>query len=442
LTLAMEKQKTILKETSIQGVGLHTASKTRITFKPAQADTGIIFVRTDLAGAPRIKLEADSLISQNRSPRRTSIGSQAARIHTVEHLMAGLSGLGIDNLIVEADNEEIPGADGSSIVFVNELIKAGIKELDSPRKYFLFREPFFVEEDGASLMAVPAEEFKVSYMLSYDHPLLKAQFFEITLTGESFKTEIAPARTFCLESEAEELQRQGVGSGANYGNTLVVGKKGVLKNTLRFEDEFARHKILDLMGDLYVLGHPIKGHIIALKSGHSLNLKLLKRMERDKYRAISAGVKAGSQPVAEGELDVNEIMKILPHREPFLFLDRIISLEQGKRATGVKNLTAEDYFFRGHFPGRPVMPGVLIVEALAQAGGVMMLAPQENRGKLAFFLAANNIKFRKTVLPGDQLMLEVEAGRIKSKTGQVFGKAYVDGKLVAEAELMFALVES
>ncbi|MCX5697858.1 MAG: UDP-3-O-acyl-N-acetylglucosamine deacetylase [Candidatus Omnitrophica bacterium] len=438
----MDKQKTISGEFSLSGIGLHTAGQVNLKFKPSGPGTGITFVRTDIADKSGVKVGVESLIPQGRSPRRTSLGNGVAEVQTIEHLMAALAGLGIDNLIIEIDNSEIPGLDGSSLNFAEALIKAGIKELDMPRQYYVVREPVFVEEDGASIMAVPDDGFKISYMLSYDHPMLKAQFMELTIGQENFKSEIAPARTFCLENEAEELLSQGVGCGANYDNTLVVGKAGVIKNKLRFEDEFVRHKILDLMGDLYVLGQPIRGHIIALKSGHSLNLKLLKRLQREKQKNTSAGVGAGYHPPLGGELDVEAIKKILPHRDPFLFVDKILSLEMGKRATGVKNLTLNDYFFKGHFPGRPVMPGVLIVEAMAQVGGVMMLAPEENRGKLAFFLAADNIKFRKTVLPGDQLVMEVEAGRIKSKTGQVHGKAYVEGKLVCEADLMFALVES
>jgi UDP-3-O-[3-hydroxymyristoyl] N-acetylglucosamine deacetylase/3-hydroxyacyl-[acyl-carrier-protein] dehydratase len=438
----MDKQKTINREVGLSGIGLHTAGEVSLRFRPSGPDSGITFVRTDSGDKTGIKVGVESLIPQGHSPRRTSLGNGTTEVQTVEHLMASLAGLGIDNIIIEMNNAEVPGLDGSSLNFTEALSEAGIKELDAPRQYYVVREPVFVEEDGASIMAVPAEDFKISYMLSYEHPLLKAQFLEVAFTQENFKSQIAPARTFCLENEAEELLSQGVGCGANYENTLVLGKSGVIKNRLRFEDEFVRHKILDLLGDLYVLGTPIKGHIIALKSGHSLNLKLLKRMAREKEKLTSAGVGAGYHPSLGEELDQEAIKKILPHRDPFLFVDRIISLEQGKRATGIKNLTMDDYFFKGHFPGRPVMPGVLIVEAMAQVGGVMMLAPEENRGKLAFFLAADNIKFRKTVLPGDQLVLQAEAGKIKSKTGTVHGKAYVEGKLVCEADFMFALVGS
>lgn len=438
----MEKQRTIEREVALKGVGLHTGNEVEVKFKPAAADTGINFIRTDLPSNPAIKASVENVFSQAPGGRRTSISTNGIQVATIEHLMAALSGLGIDNACIEINNSEAPGLDGSSLNYLEALESAGVKEQEKERQCYCVKEAVFVEEEGASIIAVPCGEFKVSYTLNYNHCLLKAQFLEMAVNSGTFKAEFAPARTFCLEAEAEELRKQGLGLGANYDNTLVVGKDGVIKNKLRYEDEFVRHKILDLIGDLYLLGGPLKGHIIAIKSGHSLNLKLLRKLAQQKQRSTSAGISVDYNPKIEGELDVNEIKKILPHREPFLFVDKIISLEKGKHATGIKNLTINDYFFKGHFPGKPVMPGVLIVEAMAQVGGVMMLAPEENRGKLAFFLSADNIKFRKTVLPGDQLVLDVTAGKIKTKTGQVHGKAFVEGKLVAEADLMFALVKS
>lgn len=438
----MDRQKTIERSVSLKGIGLHTANKVNIIFKPADVDTGINFIRTDLPNKPVIKASLDYVISQSRSPRRTSIGCDGAEIHTVEHLMAALSGLGIDNLHIEIDNDEVPGLDGSGLNFLEILTKAGLKEQEKPRQYYFIKEPIFIEEaGGAAIVVVPAQEFKVSYTLNYNHPLLRAQFLDIIVNEDAFKNELASARTFCLESEVTELQQQGLGRGANFENTLVVGERGVIKNKLRYPDEFIRHKILDLLGDLYILGAPLKAHVIALKSGHSLNLKLVRKIEQQRQRYALGGVKIGYRPEGGQELDREAIMQILPHRDPFLFVDRIISLVKGKHVVGIKNVTINDYFFKGHFPGKPVMPGVLIVEAMAQVGGVMMLSPEENRGKIAYFMSIDNAKFRKPVLPGDQLVLEVEAGKIKSRTGQVHGRALVDGKVVAEADLMFALVE-
>ncbi|TRZ48326.1 bifunctional UDP-3-O-[3-hydroxymyristoyl] N-acetylglucosamine deacetylase/3-hydroxyacyl-ACP dehydratase [bacterium] len=436
-----DRQRTIVKEASVSGVGLHTAKEVTVTFRPAEADSGINFIRRDINPKLLVKAGVENLIPQLRSPRRTSLGKDGVEIHTVEHLMAALAGLRIDNLNIEINNEEVPGLDGSSLNFLEALNEAGIKEQDKARSYYQIREPIFVEEDGGSIVILPAHDFRISYTLSYDHPLLKAEFMQIDVTPETFKDELAPSRTFCLEEEAEQLQEQGIGQGANYENTLVLGKSGVIKNKLRYEDEFIRHKIVDLLGDLYILGQPIKGHVIALKSGHSLNLKLVKKIDRERQRYAAAGVSAAGHLQGASELGVSEITKILPHREPFLFVDKIISLEKGKRAVGIKNVTINDYFFKGHFPGRPVMPGVLIIEAMAQVGGVMMLSAHENLGKIAYFMAADKVKFRKTVLPGDQLVLEADAVRVKPRTGLVHTRALVDGKIVAEADLKFVLAD-
>jgi len=430
----MEKQKTIAGQVSLSGIGIHTGNKVNITLKPAQASSGVTFIRTDIPGAPRIQANVQSFLAAKFS-RRSSIGNNEVEVQTIEHLMAALSSLGIDNIDVGIDSNELPGMDGSAIKFVEALEQAGIVEQEQEKYIHVIKEPICIEDGTSSITVVPSKEFKISYTLNYDHPLLEAQFLEICVNAESFKAEIAPARTFCLEIEASELQNQGLGLGANYENTLVVGKTGVIKNSLRFKDEFVRHKILDLIGDLCLAACPIRGHVIALKSGHSLNLKIAQKIYEQKIKAQGANT-------MEGVLDVNEIMKIIPHREPFLFVDRVTYLEKGKRAVGVKNVTINDYFFRGHFPGRPVMPGVIIVEAMAQVGGVMMLASEENRGKLAFFLSINNVKFRKPVVPGDQLVLEVEAIKVKSKTGQVRGRALVDGKVVAEADFVCALVSN
>jgi UDP-3-O-[3-hydroxymyristoyl] N-acetylglucosamine deacetylase/3-hydroxyacyl-[acyl-carrier-protein] dehydratase len=245
-----------------------------------------------------------------------------------------------------------------------------------------------------------------------------------------------------LEEEVKSLLDMGLGKGSSYENTLVVSKSGILNNELRFPDEFVKHKILDLIGDLYLVG-PFKGHVIAVRSGHSLNIKLLDKLRKYKEKVTSGGIgsKASFVP-QENELNAEEIMKILPHRYPFLLVDRIVYLEKGKKAIGIKNVSINEHFFQGHFPGKPVMPGVLIIEAMAQVGGVLMLACEENVGKLAYFMAANNVKFRKTVEPGDQLAIEVIAGKVKTKTGTVHTKALVHDKVVAEAELMFALVEA
>lgn len=438
----MDKQRTIKREVELDGIGLHMGNKARMKFKPAPINSGINFIRIDLETKPSLRAQWDSVLPESFIMRRTSLGNGQVQVYTVEHIMAAISGLDIDNLNIEITNNEIPGFDGSAQIMVEALNKAGIEEQDSSRNYFILREPVYVQEEDASIIALPAPEFRISYSLSYEgQPLLKSGYLDYKNKPDYFKDELAPARTFCLEEEADDLQGKGLGQGANYENTLVVGKKGVIKNKLRFEDEFVRHKVLDLIGDLYLLGCPLKAHIIAIKSGHALNLKLLKKIKQQRDRLYISGMQLGYPPTQGEVLDTEAIMKILPHRHPFLFVDSITYLEKGKRARGIKNLTINDYFFKGHFPGRPIMPGVLVIEAMAQVGGVMMLSVEENQGKLAFFIAANNIKWRKPVLPGDQLILEAEAIKMKTKTGQVRCQAKVDDKLVAEADLMFALVD-
>ncbi len=441
----MEQQKTIKNVVELDGFGLHTGEKASIKFKPSLANTGINFQRVDLPGKPIINVNPDSIIGVAQSPRRTSVGAGNAQIHTIEHVMASLSVLGIDNIMIEIDGAEIPGLDGSALPFLEALEKVGLQEQDgTSRKEYQIKEPIWIADGDTSLVILPSQEFKISYTLVYDHPYLKAQHLSFVINRDNFVKEIASARTFCLEEEVQVLREHGLGRGADYENTIVVGDKGVLKNKLRFEDEFARHKILDLLGDLYVLGCQLKGHVIAIKSGHPLNIKLIDKINAQRMRYQEGGIKSIVSGVDVGQLplDIGDIQKILPHRYPFLFVDKILEIEEDRRAVGIKNVSINDYFFTGHFPGRPVMPGVLIVEAMAQVAGVLMLSKKENQGKIAYFMSIDNVKFRRTVLPGDQLRLEVEVIRLKSRTGQVHTTAFVDSKPVAEADLMFSLVDS
>lgn len=436
----MELQRTIKKEVGLEGVGLHTGEKVKIRLFPALPDSGINFIRTDLPNNPTVKASIANVMEPCRRLRRTSLGCGGIEIHTIEHLMSALCGLMIDNLKVEISGPEVPGLDGSALPFVELIQKAGIEEQQATRGSFQVKEPIWLEENDTVLAILPASEFRVSYMLSYDHPLLKSQYVSVVVTPETFETQVAPTRTFCLEVEAEELRKQGLGKGANWENTLVVGKDGVIKNKLRFDDEFARHKMSDLIGDLYLLGTPIKGHVIAVKSGHSLNLRLLQRIRQQQERMRAGAIESKGPGIVGTPLDVNDIKKILPHRYPFLLVDRVIELEDDKRAVGIKNVTMNEFFFPGHFPNRPIMPGVLIMEALAQVAGIMMLNKRENLGKYAFFMSMDKVKFRKAVVPGDQLVLEAEVMKLRSKAVQVKAAATVDGKIVAEGELMFALV--
>ena len=436
-----EKQKTIKKKVSFSGVGLHTGNKVSICLKPAKENAGISFVRVDLPDKPVIFTDLEHISAETEVPRCTTIGRGEALIHTVEHFMSALFGAGIDNLTVEVRGNELPALDGSGVEYLRSIKKAGVVEQEADREFIQIREPISVNYNGSSIFVLPCNEFKISYVLDYNHPILQAQIFEATINVDSFENEIAPSRTFCLEEEVSDLRSQGLGQGANYDNTLVVGKKGIIKNEVRFANEFARHKVLDFIGDLYLLGKPIKGHVFAIKSGHSLNVALLKKIAQQQQKYEKKIFFPDRTLGDHTELDIHQIMKLLPHRYPFLLVDRVISLEKGKRAVGIKNVSINENYFCGHFPIRPIMPGVLMVEAMAQLGGIVVLTNEEHAGKLALFMAVDKVKFRKLVEPGEQLILEVEVIRDRARTAQLQGKAKIGDTVVAEAELMLSFTD-
>ena len=287
------KQKTIQKECTFSGIGLHTGHNVKVTCKPADEGSGISFVRTDLKGQPVIKVDPLNINIDTSMPRCTAIGKNSEAIYTVEHFMSALWGLGITNLIVEIDSNELPGLDGSGIDFLKAIKKTGVLEQNAEAPCFEIKEPLGVEMNGCSIFMVPADELKISYTLDYDHPVLRSQFYSAVIDASTYEKEIAPSRTFCLESEAKDLRARGLGKGANHQNTLVVGKKGVIKNKVRFSDEFARHKVLDFIGDLYLLGMPIRGHVFAVKSGHTLNIELLKKILKQKEKYEKKGNEIG-----------------------------------------------------------------------------------------------------------------------------------------------------
>jgi UDP-3-O-[3-hydroxymyristoyl] N-acetylglucosamine deacetylase / 3-hydroxyacyl-[acyl-carrier-protein] dehydratase len=431
-------QRTIARESKIEGIGIHTGKVISLIIKSAEANSGIRFIRSDLPARPVIPAMLSSFTIAEKGLRRTSIGKGEAQIHTVEHLLATLSGLGIDNLEIVINGPELPGLDGSASGFVEAIKRSGIKEQDIVRRELHVREPIWVEDKDSMLLILPDVNFKVSYTLDYPTTNFKTQYGHFLINHDTYENEIAPSRTFCLEEEVERLRSLGLGKGASLENTIVVGKEGVVSGELRFEDEFLRHKVLDLIGDLYLLGHRIRGHVIAIKSGHSLNIELLRKIA--KHTELFSGEEARAEiddSVSKGILCREDIKKILPHRYPFLMVDRILELNETS-ATGIKKLSMNDYFFAGHFPGNPVMPGVLMLEAMAQVGGVILLSRPENKGKTAYFMLINNAKFRRIVRPGDELRLEVDVVRYKTRTGQVHGRATVDGNLAAEADLNFA----
>jgi UDP-3-O-[3-hydroxymyristoyl] N-acetylglucosamine deacetylase / 3-hydroxyacyl-[acyl-carrier-protein] dehydratase len=428
----LRNQRTIKKETSYQGPGLHSGREVKLLLRPAEPDSGITFVRTDLMGRPRVRV---SHRSAQKKQRQTVIAEGAAEVQTVEHLLSAFTGLGVDNVEIEIDGPELPGADGSAMPYVELVQKAGIVDQKPPRKQFTLDKALVIESGAASMVVLPNPQgLRITYVLEY--PGLRQQV-TLDVDEQSFVRGIAPARTFCLQSEAEELQKAGFGKGANTTNTLVIGPAGVIDNTLRFDDEFARHKIMDLVGDLTLLGADLHAHVIAQKTGHASNVELVTQLRARMEELESQGVIQ-----RDTGLDVREIMKIIPHRYPFLFIDRVISVEGFQRAVAIKNVTVNEPHFQGHWPGQPIMPGVLQVEALAQLAGVLLMRRLENTGKVAVMLSIDKIKFRRPVVPGDQLRLECETLNIRSKSGKVVGRGTVNGELTVESILKFMLMDA
>lgn len=433
-------QRTLKNPVEYRGVGLHSGKEARVTLEPAEAGNGVTFVRVDLEEEPEVRANGAYMKSRER---RTCLQNGRAEVYTCEHLLASLYALGIDNAVVKIDCEEVPGMDGSAADFVAGLKGAGIVELRAQRQTYQVKEPIYVREGNASLVALPGNggltiEYHLDYPANNGQPEPTRQTVGFHLSPETFEREIAPARTFVFEHEVEALRAAGLGKGANAQNTLVVRNGGsVVDNTLRCDDELARHKVLDLLGDLAVTGIDLDAHIIATRSGHSLNMKLVQAL----LDAMHEEESRGELPRETG-LEIREILNLLPHRYPFLMIDRVVELDGFKRAVAVKNVSINEPFFQGHWPGQPIMPGVLQLEAMAQLAGVLLLRKLENTGKLAVLWSIDKVKLRGAVVPGDQLRIEVETIRAKPSVGHVQARCKVAGKLVAEAQLKFTLVDA
>lgn len=425
------KQCTINHDISLSGKGLHTGNDVTLTFKSAAINAGIVFVRVDLPVKPSIKVSAKTIVMDKAVSRCSMLEYEGVRVMTIEHVMAALRGLGIDNIIIEMNAIEAPGMDGSSEPFIQALLKSGLMPLDALVQECVITKPLLVENDHASIMITPSDSFNINYTLDYPHPLLSQQRFGWTMNNDSFVKEIAPSRTFCLASEREAIKKAGLGLGANTANTVVMGDNGPIDNSLRFNNECCRHKILDIVGDLYMLGVPIRGTVHATKSGHALNRALVQRIYQQ-WNTTMLPIQA------QRIFDIDEIKTILPHRYPFLFIDRVFEIKKGERGVGTKNVTINENFFQGHFPDRPIMPGVIMVEALAQVSGVLMYASGNHDGKLALFMGIDEVKFRRMVVPGDQLVIEVEVLRDRERTVQLKGIGRVDGEIAFEATIILS----
>ncbi|MDX1940763.1 MAG: bifunctional UDP-3-O-[3-hydroxymyristoyl] N-acetylglucosamine deacetylase/3-hydroxyacyl-ACP dehydratase [Saprospiraceae bacterium] len=461
----MFKQRTIQKSVSISGVGLHTGKTVTLTFKPAPANHGIKFQRIDLEEQTVINADVSRVASTQRG---TTIQSGKASVSTVEHVMSALAGLQIDNILIELDGPESPIMDGSAAPFVQGIKEAGIEELEEVREYFEVEEPIVYrdEESGSEMMALPADTYEVITLIDFNSPVLGQQFATLKDIN-NFEKEIAPCRTFVFLHELEYLYKQNLIKGGDLDNAIVIvdrlvsqeeldqlakllGKPSVkvedtgILNTLElhFNNEPARHKLLDVIGDVALLGVPIKGRIVATKPGHRTNVEFTKVLKKYYLDQKKLKGKPKYDPDQEPLFNTAQIAEWLPHRYPFLLIDKIIELSEN-HVVGVKNVTFNEMFFQGHFPNNPVMPGVLQIEAMAQTGGILALSTVEDPGNWdTYFLKIENAKFKHKIVPGDTVLLKMELlAPIRRGICQMYGTAYVGNKIVSEAELTAQIVK-
>jgi UDP-3-O-[3-hydroxymyristoyl] N-acetylglucosamine deacetylase/3-hydroxyacyl-[acyl-carrier-protein] dehydratase len=434
-----EFQHTLGKTASFSGTSLHTGEKVSLKLHPAPVDHGIKFKRKDLQDEPTIDARIDNLKTVERA---TTIGEGPVRVHTVEHVLAALSGMGVDNAIVEMDANEPPIGDGSAHPYVDLIRKAGVIAQEEPRKFFDVRETMHVEsKTGALLVLLPDEKFRISCTQAGPNNRF-AQYLSMEVTPTVFEREIAPARTFVYYEDVEPLMEKNLIKGGSLENAIVVHGDAVLsKEPLRFADEFVRHKILDIIGDLALAGRRIRGHVVAVKPGHAVNAELARALAREQTRRSAVAVPR-AMPVSDGGLDADAVMQILPHRFPFLMVDRIISFESETKCIGAKSVTINEPFFQGHFPTHPVMPGVMQIEAMAQVASILLFKLAKTTSRIGYFISADGVKFRKPVFPGDTIFIHAEL--TKSRGGRL-AKAkchcVVNDAVVSEGELMFTFLD-
>ena len=440
------KQRTIRKVRSIKGKSLHTGEEVTLTLKPAEADQGYVFRRVDLYGKPEVKPLASNVSDLVRS---TTITNGNAKVHTIEHVLSALSGCGVDNAVIDLDASEPPILDGSARPFANLALEAEPVEQDEERDYFVLKEPVSVVSGNRSMIALPYDGFRIT-CTSADDRGSHVQHLSIELDPETYLAQVAPARTFTVYEDIEELLKMGKIRGGSLDSAIVIkGDKILSKEPLRFEDEFVRHKILDIVGDLSLLGKFLKAHIIAVRPGHALNSELTSKLydkmmgqESKNGEAKPSETKSFVLP-DETELDVRRILDVLPHRFPFVMIDRVVSIEKNEVLVGIKNVTINEPFFSGHFPGHPVMPGVLQLEAMAQAAGILLLRRSSSEGKVAFFMSADKVKFRKPVVPGDQLKITAKLEKVRgNKLATASVECSVNDQAVSSASLMFAIADA
>jgi UDP-3-O-[3-hydroxymyristoyl] N-acetylglucosamine deacetylase/3-hydroxyacyl-[acyl-carrier-protein] dehydratase len=423
------KQKTISKSVSVKGIGVHSGETATLTLIPGETGSGILFRRTDLRGKPEIPVDLDHVCGTDLG---TNLGEGEAKVMTVEHVMAALAARGIDNVVLELSGPEPPILDGSFQGYLELLDQAGISPQDAERSRLEIEAPVTVKlESGEFYVAAPGEGLRISATIEFDHPTIGRQFGTFFFGEESFSREIAPARTFGFLTDADALHARGLARGASLDNTVVLNEEGVMNDALRFPDEFLRHKVGDIVGDLALLGAGLDLHIVAERPSHRGNVELAKALKRAAARANGRAI-----------VDAGQIMQYLPHRFPMLLVDRIVEVESGKRIVGIKNVTINEPFFQGHFPGHPIMPGVLIIEAMGQVGGLLLMdAVEKPEDYVVYFMALDNVKWRRPVVPGDQIVFELEMVQFRRHVCRMKGKGIVDGRVVAEADLMARIVE-
>jgi UDP-3-O-[3-hydroxymyristoyl] N-acetylglucosamine deacetylase/3-hydroxyacyl-[acyl-carrier-protein] dehydratase len=437
-------QQTLNRSVSYSGTGLHSGNRVNMTILPAPANSGVRFRRVDLDGQPEIEARFENISETNRS---TTLAKGNVKVHTVEHVLAALAGYGIDNAIIELDANEPPIADGSSREFCKIIQAAGILAYPEKKDFYTPTEPIEIRLGETVMTLFPDEQFKIT-CTSADKQGRFTQFYSTEVTPQTWEKELAHARTFCFYEEIEFLYKNGLIKGGSLENAVVIRDDAVLTTEpLRYREEFVRHKMLDIVGDLSLLGRPIRGHVIAVRPGHAANAELVKKIVEQINKPIRAQQTFSPPPVknapepppsAEGAMNIEELMKLLPHRYPILLVDRILKID-GNKIVGQKNVTMNEPHFMGHFPGHPIMPGVLQLEAMAQVAGVLLLKRIEAANQIAYFMAADEVKWRRPVVPGDVLIMEIELTKIRGKIGKAKCVCKVDGEIVSEAEVTFML---
>ncbi len=444
----MLNQQTLNRPAGFSGIGLHSGNRVNMTILPAPANSGVRFRRVDLEGSPEIEARVENVAETTRS---TTLAKGNVKVHTVEHVLAALAGYGIDNAIIELDANEPPIADGSSREFCKIIQAAGIVPQAEKRETYSPTEPIQLESGETVMTLFPDEGFKIT-CTSADKKGRFTQFYSTEITPKTWERELSHARTFCFYEEIEHLIKNNLIKGGSLENAVVIRDDAVLTTEpLRYPEEFVRHKMLDIVGDLSLLGRPVRGHLIAVRPSHAANCEMVRQIFAQMSKPLRAAQTFAPPPVSrpapepvvsqDGAMDIEQIMKLIPHRPPFLMVDRVVKID-GNKVVAIKNVTVNEAYFQGHFPGHPIMPGVLQLEAIAQVAGVVLLKQVEVADQVAYFMSAENVKWRRPVLPGDTLIIEVEMTKIRGRIGKAKGVCKVGAEIVSEAEVTFMVRET